>query len=306
MRMWKTFLLGAAIVAAAPWGHAMTSEAHRAEIETWRAQRIEGLTKAQGWLSLVGLHWLREGVNRVGAAADNDIVLAGGPEHLGVITLTDGRIDLQLTPDAQANVDGQAVRHAELADDASAAPSLVSFSTLSFMVIERGGRHALRVWDSQSPTLTTFDGIDSFAVDSAWRISARWIAFDPPQTLDMPNVLGVSEMVAVPGKAVFDLDGQTFELLPIFETPDADELFFVFADRTSGRQTYGGGRFLYADMPKDGRVVLDFNKAYNPPCIFTPHATCPLAPPENRLRTAITAGEKLWSPGKQSAGDQQP
>ena len=296
--MWKTCLLGAAMLAAAPLGHAMTAESHRAEVESWRAQRIAGLTRPQGWLSLVGLHWLGEGANRVGAATDNDVVLAGGPDHLGVITLTDGRIELQLADEAQASVDGQPVHHAELLDDASTAPSLVSFGTLSFRVIERGGRHALRVWDSQSPTLLGFDGIDSYAVDPAWRITARWVAFDPPQTLDMPNVLGVSELVTVPGKAVFEHDGQTFELLPIFETPGADELFFVFADRTSGRQTYGGGRFLYADLPKDGQVVLDFNKAYNPPCIFTPYATCPLAPPENRLRTAVTAGEKIWSPAR--------
>lgn len=303
--MWKTCLLGAAILAAAPLGNAMTADNHRAEIESWRAQRIEGLKKPQGWLSLVGLHWLDEGANRIGAVDDNDLVLAGGPDHLGVITLVDGQSHLALASDAQASVDGKVLRTADLVDDASGVPSLVTFGTLSFMVIERGGRHALRVWDSQSPTVTGFTDIDSFAIDPAWRISARWVVFDPPQTMDMPNVLGVSELVTVPGKAVFELDGETFELLPIFETPGADELFFVFADRTSGRQTYGGGRFLYAALPSDGRVVLDFNKAYNPPCIFTPHATCPLAPPENRLRTAVTAGEKVWSPAKRSAGDRQ-
>lgn len=294
--MWKICVLGAAILGSMSMSDARAAQSHHAEVEAWRAQRAERLKQPRGWLSLVGLHWLKNGANTIGSAADNDQVLAGGPAHLGVLTLADGRITLVVADDAQATVDGQPVRRAQLSDDTSAAPSLVAFGTLSFVVIERDGRHALRVWDSASTTLAAFKGIDSFPVDPEWRVTARWVVFDPAQTLDIPNVLGGIDTVSVPGKAVFEHDGETFELLPMVESADADQLFFVFADRTSGRQTYGGGRFLYTDMPTGGHVVLDFNKAYNPPCIFTPHATCPLAPPENRLRTRVTAGEKIWSP----------
>ena len=116
-------------------------------------------------------------------------------------------------------------------------------------------------------------------------------------TLDIPTVLGTVDKMPVPGKAVFTRDGKTYELLPVLETADAKELWFIFADRTSGKETYGSGRFLYADMPKEGKVVIDFNKAYNPPCAFTPYATCPLAPPENRLALPVTAGEKKYRGG---------
>ncbi|MCB1602854.1 MAG: DUF1684 domain-containing protein, partial [Xanthomonadales bacterium] len=135
-------------------------------------------------------------------------------------------------------------------------------------------------------------------VDPSWHIEARWVAFDPPHTLEIPNVLGTIDKMTVPGKAVFEHEGKTFELLPVLETEDADELFYIIADKTSGKETYGAGRFFYSAMPKDGKVVLDFNKAYNPPCAFTPYATCPLAPPENRMPVAVRAGEKKYRGSK--------
>jgi uncharacterized protein (DUF1684 family) len=120
-------------------------------------------------------------------------------------------------------------------------------------------------------------------------VEATWVPFDPPHELEIGSVLGTVNKEKVPGKAVFTRDGHTFELFPIQE--DADSLFFVFADRTSGKETYGAARFITTGLPKDGKVVVDFNQAYNPPCAFTPYATCPLAPPENRLDLRVTAGE---------------
>src|SRR5690606_13501956 len=152
----------------------------------------------------------------------------------------------------------------------------------------------LRVKDTEAATRTGFLGIDYFPIDPSWRVTAKWVPFEPVHKLEIPNVLGDIDEMPVPGKAVFERDGKTFELLPVLEEPGADSLFFILADRTSGKQTYGAARFLYTDMPKDGKLVIDFNKAYNPPCAFTPFATCPLAPPENRLDLAITAGEKKY------------
>jgi len=168
-------------------------------------------------------------------------------------------------------------------------------------VIDRDGRKALRVKDAAAPTRTHFLGIDAYPIDPSWRIEADWVPFDPPQKLQIGSVIGTIEAVDVPGKAVFQRDGHRFELLPYQEEPGG-ELFFVIADRTSGKETYGAARFFYAALPtrgleQPGKVVLDFNKAYNPPCAFTAFATCPLAPAENRLDLAVTAGEKKYRGG---------
>lgn len=270
---------------------------HSRRIEAWRQQRLASLTAPDGWLSLVGLEWLEPGTNRIGRAPDNDRVLTAGPAHLGTLTL-DSALTLELNPDAGATVDGRTVRQATLTDDGQPGvdPSVVRFGSASFQVIDRGGRKGLRVRDSEAATRTHFVGIETFPVDAAWRIVARWVPFDPPQTLQMGNVLGTLDTVAVPGKAVFEYGGRMMELRPYQEEPGG-ELFFVFADATSGRETYGAARFLYAALPEDGIVVLDFNCAYNPPCAFTAFATCPLAPPENRLDLRMTAGELKYSSG---------
>lgn len=265
----------------------------------WQQTRLASLTAPNGWLSLIGLEWLKEGANRVGSAPGNDIVLRAGPAHLGVVTLSkDGSLHIVLDKDSGATVDGKSVREATLVDDAHAgagAPSVVAFSSVSFLVIERDGRKALRVKDSNAETRTHFQGLDYYPADPSWRIVADWVPFNPPHELEIGSVLGTINKEKVPGKAVFQRDGHTYELMPIQEEPDS--LFFVIADRTSGKETYGAARFLYADLPKDGKVVLDFNRAYNPPCAFTPYATCPLAPPENRMDLAVTAGEKKYRAG---------
>ncbi|HET6433034.1 DUF1684 domain-containing protein [Dyella sp.] len=276
------------------------------QVEQWRAQRLAGLTAPDGWLSLIGLEWLRAGDNRVGSAADNDVVLAAGPAHLGVVHVgDDGAVGIQLAPGSGATVDGKDVAQAPLIDDmhatGDAAPTTVRFGTASFYVIDRDGRKALRVKDANAATRTGFRGIESFPIDPQWRIEAQWVPFVPPEKLEIGSVIGTIDAVDVPGKAVFQRDGRTFELRPYQEEPGG-ELFFVIADRTSGKETYGAARFFYAALPaggvtRPGTVVLDFNRAYNPPCAFTPFATCPLAPPENRLDIAVTAGEKKYGEG---------
>ncbi|WHZ20832.1 MAG: hypothetical protein OJF55_002981 [Rhodanobacteraceae bacterium] len=267
-------------------------DAYVQEIERWHAARIERLTAPNGWLSLVGLEWLRPGANRIGSEAGNDIVLAKMPAHLGTIEWAgDDTLTIALDSASGATIDGRMETSAVLLDDNHAAPTTIAFGSVSFIAIDRSGRKGLRVRDTEAPTRTGFAGIERFPVDPAWRIVADWQPLDPPFQLATGTVIGTIENYPAPGKAVFEREGRRFELYPVIEVPGDTQLFLIFADRTSGKETYGAARFLYADMPRDGRIVLDFNRAYNPPCAFTPYATCPLAPPENRLDLRVAAGE---------------
>ena len=293
--MLMTSLLLAASISGTQLVAAGNDDGYIQTIETWRAQRLERLKAPGGWLSLVGLEWLKPGTNTIGSASDNDIVIAKAPAHLGRIEWKGDTVTIHLEHGSGATIDGKAQTSAELLDDAHESPTLIAFGSVNFYLIDRaGGKKGLRIKDSEAATRTGFLGIDAFPIDPSWRIEAKWVAFDPPHTLEIPNVIGTIDMMPVPGKAVFERDGKSFELLPVLETADADELFFIIADNTSGKQTYGAARFIYSSMPKDGKVVIDFNKAYNPPCAFTPFATCPLAPPENRLGIAVSAGEKKY------------
>jgi len=272
------------------------SDSYLREIEAWHAARIERLTAPQGWLSLVGLEWLQPGVNRIGSAAGNDIVLAKAPPHLGTVEWSaDGTLAIALDPASGATIDGKSARHAHLLDDNHPVPTEIGFGTVTFIAIDRGGRKGLRVRDSEAATRTGFSGIERFPVDPGWRIVAEWLPLDPPFQLATGTVIGTIEQYPAPGKALFQREGRTFELYPVLEAPGDELLFLIFADATSGKETHGAARFLYADMPRNGKIVLDFNKAYNPPCAFTAYATCPLAPPENRLALRIPAGEKKYA-----------
>jgi len=293
--------LAFASVVAVAAGSALAGDDYTASVEKVRADRLQTLKAPDGWLSLIGLEWLQPGVNRIGSAADNDIVLKAGPAHLGTITLDDsGVATIELAKGSGALVDGREVQRATLVDDGGAGRKAteVSFGSAKFLVIAREGKKALRVKDENADSRAHFAGIDYFTIDPSWRVVADWVPFDPPHELEIGNVLGGIDKEKVPGKAVFIRDGHTFELYPIQEEPDS--LFFVFADRTSGKETYGAARFLDTALAKDGKLILDFNQARNPPCAFTPYATCPLAPPENRLDVRVTAGEKKYAGGGHS------
>lgn len=283
-------------------GQAAEAE-YRQQVEAWHARRIARLTAPDGWLSLVGLEWLRRGITLIGSAAGNDIVLARAPPHLGAVEWgRDGVLRLTLQPGTGATVDGVPATQATLLDDSHPAPTRVAFGSTHFVAIDRGGRKGLRVRDSAAPTRTRFRGIERFPVDPAWRIVADWRPREPPYRLATTTVIGTTETYPAPGTAVFECEGVRCELYPVLEAPGDRQLFLIFRDRTSGHETYGAARFLYADPPRDGRIVLDFNRAYNPPCAFTAYATCPLAPPENRLAVAVRAGERTYGAAHPVAG----
>jgi uncharacterized protein len=272
------------------------SAAYEQEVLAWRAERVAKLTAPDDWLTLVGLHFLREGANTVGSAKDSAVVLPKAPSTLGTVTLDPaGKVTLQVAAHANVLVDGRAVRQAELRWSEPKTPTLVTFDTVTFFVVDRGGKKALRVKDSAAPTRTGFLGLDYFPVDPAWRIEAQWVPFEKSRLMPITTMLGQTGPELIPGKAVFVRDGKTYELLPIDEGPEAP-LFFVISDATSGKETYPACRFIYVARPKEGetRIVLDFNHAENPPCAFTAFSACPLPPKENRLPFAVRAGEKNY------------
>lgn len=270
--------------------------AHESEIKAWRAERIEKLTARDGWLSLVGMHWLpNDGVTRVGSGEANGTRLSVGPDKLGLVGVSPGN-NIWFQPEGvvPVTVDGQpAGGRIKLTPDSEGLPTVIGFKggEASFVVIERGGKLALRVRDAQSPALLGFSGIDYFDIDRAFRVEADFTAHEAGRTMDIVNILGMVEPMMNPGTVSFTLGERRYTLEALDEGDH--RLFFVFADRTSGHETYPAGRFVYADYPgADGKTMLDFNKAYNPPCAFNPYSTCPMPPAENRLDISIAAGEK--------------
>jgi uncharacterized protein (DUF1684 family) len=251
---------------------------YQTEIEACRKAREERLRAEGGWLSVAGLFWLHDGANRFGKDSGSDIVLPEGPAHAGVFELHNGKVTVTL--------DG---RTRELKPDSD---DVAKVGRLSLFVIKRGDRYGIRLKDPDSEYRRNFHGIQSYPINEKYRITAKWVA--EPREIPILNIIGMTEPSPNPGYAVFHLDGKELRLYPIIEEPGAKELFYIFRDLTTGKETYPAGRFFYSDMPKDGKVVLDFNKAYNPPCAFTPYATCPLPPKENHLPVRIEAGEKTY------------
>lgn len=280
--------------------------AWRAEVEEWHRGRIERLRLPDGWLSLVGLEWIEEGTNLVGSDPEAQIQLpANAPERVAVMTLEvdpeagsePGAARVRLAPEAgvEVRIAGEAITgEVDLVTDANGSPSEIEIGTLRATVIERGDRFALRIKDTAAPLLESFAGIERFPLDASWRIVARFEPYDPPKMLAVSTALGTVEDVPSPGAVVFERDGQQVR---IDAQPGGSDgsLFLVFGDTTNGKTTYGGGRFVYSAPPAaDGTVVVDFNRAYNPPCVFTPYSTCPLPLPEAKLGFAIEVGEKTW------------
>jgi uncharacterized protein (DUF1684 family) len=258
------------------------------QMETWRQKREQRLKADGGWLSVAGLFWLNEGANTAGTAKDNSIVLPPGsaPDHIGVFELHGNKVVFR----PAAGVPITPARETELKPDTSGNPDAVAINDLTLFVIQRSDRYGIRLKDRNSPFRRNFTGLKWFPIRPEYRVEARFIA--EPKKIPILNMVGQTDTEDSPGAVEFTLNGQQLRMVALTEE---DTLFFVFRDKTSGKTTYGASRMLNTPMPKDGRVVLDFNQAYNPPCAFTPYATCPLPPHENRLPVAVEAGEMKYS-----------
>ncbi len=277
-------------------GAAFNPNLYEQEIEDWHSARVGRLKAPDGWLALVGLFELPEGAHTFGSAPDNELVFPdGAPAHGGTLTVVDSVVTLTKGKNVKMTADEKRIRgDVALAPDTSPeGPTKIQMGSIQFYVIERRGALYLRVKDANSPVRKNFDGIERFPVSKEWRVDAVLERYAPPRLVEVPNIMGYNEMVPCPGALVFQKDGVTYRLEA--NSQEGDELFMVFGDATSGQDTYGGGRFVYVDMPgSDGRTVLDFNRSYNPPCVFTEFATCPLPTPQNVLPFRVEAGEKAW------------
>ena len=268
-----------------------------ARVAEWRAKRLASLTSETGWLTPVALYWLKEGENSFGRASGRAFSLddAALPPDTGVFVLKDHHVRYVAHAANAVTYLGKPVTSIDLVSDEGDKPTELIAATLHLMVINRAGHLGVRVRDSVSPNRVQFKGLQYFPTRTDWRIHARFEPYVPAHTIQIVNILGMTEDMTSPGAIVFERGGRTWRLDAILEDPGDDQLFVMFSDLTSGRQTYGAGRFLYIGLPEGGlkgtRIEVDFNEAFNPPCAFTDFATCPLPPEQNRLALGVDAGE---------------
>ncbi|MEP0861703.1 MAG: DUF1684 domain-containing protein [Ignavibacterium sp.] len=267
------------------------------EIKKWDERRIERLKAPDGWLNLVGRTWLKPGVNKFGSAKDNDVIIESDkvPAYMGEFIFKDSTVIMKVYDGVQVLLDGKPVKEVIMIDDQKKDMTVFEYGSIKWNLIIRGDKYGIRFRDLESPLVKNFKGIERFPVNEDWKLTARFEPYNPPKKIFVPNVLGQIEEELSPGAVVFEKDGKTFRIDAIDE---GERLFLIIADETSGVETYGGGRFMYVDKPDStGKITLDFNKAYNPPCVFTKYATCPLPPEQNYLKLRITAGEKNYGEG---------
>ncbi len=274
----------------------ITAEAHAEEVESWHQSRVNSLNAEDGWLNLAGLFWLEEGNNSFGSGIRNDlrVEVSEFPQEVGSFVLQEDQVIF--IPKVEGINLGERQIEGEILvfDESEIDSKTMSFKNFRWNIIKRGEALGIRLRDLEAPALTDFHGIDRYPVDLNWRLEATFIPYDPIKEIPITNVLGQTIPNPSPGIVEFEIEGKAFRLDAL--EGGEKELFLIFADGTSGRETYGGGRYIY--IPKadaSGKTILDFNKAYNPPCVFTAHATCPLPPRQNILDLSITAGEKDFS-----------
>jgi uncharacterized protein (DUF1684 family) len=272
---------------------------HEQEVLAWRQARVNRLTAADSWLSLVGKHYLEPGPSTVGSAPSSQVPLPRhAPADLGVLTLEGDKVMFAPAPGLTLTLRDAATRSERplsapvvLRTDASGEPDKVLAGSVSLEIMERAGTFAARVRDTENPARTGFPGIQYFPIDPSWRIVARLERYEPEKPVELAYETGNAELQHSPGAAVFERNGVTYRLDPVRDGA-RPRLFLLFWDETCRTHSYGAGRFLYTPLPKGDRLVLDFNQAFSPPCAFTPFAACPLPPLQNRLKLAVEAGEQ--------------
>lgn len=262
-------------------------------IKEWHQKRVETLKTNSIWLKLAGLHWLEEGKNTFGSSKDNKLIFPEDlPDVMGTIIKEGENIKLKVKDDITITVDNKPVNEIDVFSDMTGKPTVMKYKNYSWYIIKRGDdRYGIRLIDEEHPDLKSFTGIPTFPINEDWKIKGRWIDYHPVRTIETPSVIGTSSVDSLFGAVVFSVEGKQYKL----QAPGKSEnLFMIFADETSGEETYGAGRFLVVQVDYETKeVIIDFNKATNPPCTFSKYATCPLPPEGNRLSLRVTAGEKF-------------
>jgi uncharacterized protein len=272
----------------------------RQQVIEWKARRLASLTSETGWLALAGLYWLKPGENTFGRAQSNALRLDNPAlaNKAGAFVVTGAKVRFVANKGAGITHEGSPINEIELTADTSGKPTLLKSGSVTFFLIERAGKLGVRVRDAENPHRKHFRGLDYFPVDDSWVFNARFEPYQPRKVVRIVNILGMEEELQAPGALVFTKGGKEYRLDAVLEDPADTQLFVMFADATSGKETYGAGRFLYVPLPVDGAVRLNFNKSYNPPCAFNEFATCPLPPFQNRLSSLrVDAGEKNYAGG---------
>jgi uncharacterized protein (DUF1684 family) len=268
------------------------------EINEWDAKRVNRLKADDGWLNLAGRFWLEKGESTFGSSKDNDIVVESSklPEHIGSFIFEDSVVTFRALDGVDVMLGDMSVKEIVLVDDQKNDVTVLQIGSVKFNLIVRDTLYGIRFRDLNSDLVKNFKGVERFPIDESWKINAKFEAYNPVKEIDVPNVLGQISKEKCPGAVVFEHDGKTHRIDAVDE--GGDRLFLIIADQTSGEETYGGGRFMYVNKPDStGTILLDFNKAYNPPCVFTKYATCPLPPLQNYLKLKIEAGEKVYGEG---------
>jgi uncharacterized protein len=263
-------------------------------VEKWRSDEENDLKKETGWLTVAGLFWLKDGINTIGAGPDFDVRLTDNFKKgkFGAIDFKNGVAALKVESGVEAQSDGKSISTIDLVSDEKGKPTEIRTGSQTFYLIRREDRFGIRLKDSKSKARLAFKGQHWFPIDESYKVTARFEALPEPKEVMIPNVLGGHFKMKSPGILKFALKGKEYSLQPVEE--ENGSLFIIFSDASNLGETYKAGRFLYADKPVNGEAVLDFNKAENPPCAFTPFATCPLPPPQNNLDVEIKAGEKHY------------
>ena len=289
-------LVGALIASTAALAGAMSEQQ---AVDQWRAARVAELTSETGWLTLVGLYWLEKGDNTFGRAPSNRLVLDHPALARRAGTFKWDSTGVHFTANRGSGIThgGQPVSSLDMVMDTQGEPTVISSGSLRLFVIERSGKVGVRVRDVDSPLRRQFAPIDYFPVTTDWVFDARFEPYEPHRQIKIINILGLEVEQDSPGALVFNKDGREYRLDAVLENPDDQTLFVMFGDRTNGKGSYGGGRFLHTPLPSQGTVRVDFNQAYNPPCAFNNFATCPLPPEQNKLTLAVEAGEKAYGNG---------
>ncbi|HVZ72831.1 MAG TPA: DUF1684 domain-containing protein [Polyangia bacterium] len=281
------------VTTAGPAAPEAADSTYRAEVERWRAERETRLRAPDGWLAVVGLTWLAPGAHRFGSAPDDDVHLpAGAPAHAGTFTVAGQQVRVDVPAGSPLTINGKPAASGVVHTDNEPAPDTFAIGSLTWQVIARGDRLGVRVRDREAAERAHLPPPRWYPVSPAWRVVARLEAHAAKTEIVVPDASGGKQTLTSPGTLTFTLAGQTLHLDPVLDGDDERDQLVVFRDLTTGKETYGAGRFVRARRQPDGTFELDFNRAYAPPCAVTPHATCPLPPPQNRLRVSVEAGER--------------
>ncbi len=291
-------IVSSVILGCSRSGSSIDPAAEKKEIEAWQKERLARLTRPDGWLTLCGLFWLKDGQNRCGSDSSNDVIFPPGktPPSVGSLIKQDDTVRFEAAPNVHVTMRDSLISTALVyAGVDTVEPRVLTVGSINFFIIKRGNQLGVRVKDTLNPARVNFAGLDYYPIDPKWHVTATFEPYNPPKLLPIATKINTIDTMQSPGALHFEIDGKPLQLDAVIEDPSEKQFFIMFTDETSGSETYGAGRQLYADLPdKDNHVVLDFNRAYNWPCVFTEFATCPIPPRQNHLPIRVEAGEKMY------------